>query len=42
MIWDAIHGDGHSDVVIKEQDPDSENSEYISNSYLTVLNEQIP
>jgi hypothetical protein len=42
MIWGAIHGDGRSDVVIIERDPDSEKSGYTSNSYLTVLSEQIP
>jgi hypothetical protein len=42
MICGAIYGDGYSDVVIMERDPDSEKSEYTSNSYLTVLSEQIP
>ncbi len=42
MIWGAIHGDGRSDVVIMERDPDSEKSGYSANSYLTVLNDQLP
>jgi hypothetical protein len=41
MMWSAIHGNGRSDVVNKERDPDSEKSGYTSNSYLTVLSEQI-
>jgi DDE superfamily endonuclease len=42
MIWGAIYGDGRSDVVIMDQDPDSEKSGYSANSYLTVLRDQIP
>ena len=42
MIWGAIHGDGRSDVVIMDRDPDSEKSGYTANSYLTVLNDQLP
>jgi hypothetical protein len=42
MIWSAIHRDKRSDVVIIERDPNLEKSGYTSNSYLTVLSEQIP
>ena len=42
MIWGAIYGDGHSDIVIMDRDPDSEKSGYTANSYLTVLREQLP
>ena len=37
MIWGVIHGEGRSDIVIMERDPDSEKSGYIVNSYLAVL-----
>jgi hypothetical protein len=39
MIWGAIHGDGCSDVVIIDQDPDLEKSGYTANSYLIILND---
>jgi hypothetical protein len=42
MIWGAIHGDGRSAVVIMDRDPDSEKSGYTANSYLTILNDQMP
>ena len=42
MIWGAIYGDGHSDVMIMDRDPDSEKSGYTANSYLTVLRDQLP
>ena len=42
MIWGAIHGDGRSDVVIMERDPDAAKSGYTANSYLIVLNDQLP
>ena len=42
MIWGAIYGNGRSDIVLLERDPDSEKSEYTANSYLIVLREQIP
>ena len=42
MIWGAIYGDGRSDVIIMDRDPDSEKSGYTANSYLTVLNDQLP
>jgi DDE superfamily endonuclease len=42
MIWGAIYGDGRSDVVIIDRDPDSEKSGYNANSYLIVLNDQLP
>jgi hypothetical protein len=42
MIWDAIYGDGRSDIVIMDRDPDSEKSGYTANSYLAVLNDQLP
>jgi hypothetical protein len=32
MIWGAIHGEGRSDIVIMERDPDSEKSGYTANS----------
>lgn len=37
MIWDVIHKEGRSDIMLLERDPDSEKSGYIINSYLTVL-----
>jgi DDE superfamily endonuclease len=42
MIWDAIHGNGRSDIVIINRDPDLEKSGYTANSYLAVLNDQLP
>lgn len=42
MIWGAIYGDGRSDVMIIDRDPDSEKSGYTQNSYIAVLNDQIP
>lgn len=42
MIWGAIYGNGRSDIVIMDRDPDSEKSGYTANSYLTVLRDQIP
>jgi DDE superfamily endonuclease len=42
MIWGAIYGNGRSDIVLLERDPDSEKSGYTANSYLAVLREQIP
>ena len=42
MIWGSIHGEGRSDIVIMDRDPDSEKSGYTANSYLTVLRDQIP
>jgi len=42
MIWGAIYGNGRSDVVIMERDPAADKSGYTANSYLTVLNDQIP
>jgi hypothetical protein len=42
MIWGAIHGEGRSDIVLLERDPDSEKSGYTANSYLAVLREQMP
>ncbi len=42
MIWGAIHGEGRSDIILMERDPDSEKSGYTANSYLTVLREQMP
>jgi hypothetical protein len=42
MIWGAIYGDGRSDVVIMDRDPDSERSGYTANSYTAVLDDQIP
>ena len=42
MIQGVIHGEGRSDIVIMERDPDSEKSGYTVNSYLAVLREQIP
>ena len=42
MIWGAIYGDGRSDIVIMDRDPDSEKSGYTANSYLAVLRDQIP
>ena len=42
MIWGAIHGNGRSDVVIMERDPAADKSGYTANSYLTVLNDQLP
>jgi DDE superfamily endonuclease len=42
MIWGAIYRDRRLDIVIMERDSDSEMSGYISNSYLTILSEQIP
>jgi transposase len=42
MIWGAIHGNGRSDVVIMERDPDANKSGYTANSYLLVLNDQLP
>jgi hypothetical protein len=41
MIWGAIYGDRHSDIVIMDRDPNSEKSGYTANSYITVLNDQI-
>ena len=42
MIWGAIYRNGRSDVVIMERDPAADKSGYTANSYLTVLNDQIP
>jgi transposase len=42
MIWGAIYGDGRSDVVIMDRDPDSEKSGYTANSHTAVLDDQIP
>jgi hypothetical protein len=42
MIWGAICRDSRSDVVIMDRDPDSEKSGYTANSYLTILNDQMP
>ena len=42
MIQGAIHGEGRSDIVLLERDPDSEKSGYTANSYLAVLREQMP
>jgi DDE superfamily endonuclease len=41
IIWGTIYGDGRSDVVIMDRDPDSEKSGYSANSYLAVLRDQI-
>jgi hypothetical protein len=32
MVWGAIYGDGRSDVVIMDRDPDSKKSGYSANS----------
>jgi DDE superfamily endonuclease len=42
MIWGAIYGEGRSDVVIIDRDPDSVKSGYTANSYIAVLEDQIP
>lgn len=42
MIWGAIYRDSRTDVVIMDRDADSEKSGYTANSYLTVLNDQLP
>jgi transposase len=42
MIWGAIYGEGRSDVVIMDRDPDSAKSGYTANSYIAVLEDQIP
>jgi hypothetical protein len=42
MIWGAIYGDRRSDIVIVDRDPDSEKSGYTANSFVAVLNDQIP
>ena len=39
IIWDTIYKDDRSDVIIINRDPDLEKSEYIVNSYLTILND---
>jgi DDE superfamily endonuclease len=42
IIWGAIYGEGRSDIVIMDRDPDSEKSGYTANSYIAVLNDQMP
>jgi hypothetical protein len=42
MIWGVIYGDGRSDIMIMDRDPDSEKSGYTANSYIIVLNDQMP
>jgi DDE superfamily endonuclease len=42
IIWGAIYGDGRSDIVIMDRDPDSKKLGYSANSYLIVLNDQLP
>ena len=42
MIWGAIYGNGRSDIVFLERDPNLEKLGYTANSYLTILREQIP
>ena len=42
MIWDVIYGNERSDIVLMKRDPNSNKSEYLFNSYLVVLYDQIP
>jgi hypothetical protein len=42
MMWGAIYGDGRSDIIIMDREPDSEKSGYTASSYLAVLNDQLP
>jgi hypothetical protein len=42
IIWGAIHRNGRSDVMIMERDPDANKLGYTTNSYLLVLNDQLP
>jgi hypothetical protein len=42
MIWGAIYSDRRLDIVIMDRDPNLKKSGYTANSYIAVLNDQIP
>jgi len=42
MVWGAIWVNGRSDLVLMDRDDDSKGGGYTANSYLQVLDEQIP
>jgi len=42
MIWGAIYLGGRSDLFLMERDPESKRQGYSTNSYLAILEDQIP
>ena len=42
MVWGAIWIEGKSDIVIMDRDEASKRGGYSANSYITVLDDQLP